>query len=73
MGTFTFSIEIGWRPAWTRKARISRSALNPTWTVSGEIARSMRDRNCEPAVPREVLVTLRLRPVTPHGGCFVGR
>lgn len=25
---------------------------------------------CEPAVPREVLVALRLRALTPHGGCF---
>ena len=26
---------------------------------------------CVPGVPREALVALRLRPVTPHGGCFV--
>ena len=25
---------------------------------------------CEPAVPREALVALRLRPLTPNGGCF---
>lgn len=25
---------------------------------------------CIPAAPREVLVALRLRPLTPHGGCF---
>jgi hypothetical protein len=28
---------------------------------------------CEPAVPREVLVALRLRPLTPSGGCFSDR
>jgi hypothetical protein len=26
---------------------------------------------CEPAVPREALLALGLRPLTPHGGCFV--
>jgi hypothetical protein len=25
---------------------------------------------CEPTVPREALVALRLRPITPNGGCF---
>jgi hypothetical protein len=25
---------------------------------------------CIPGVPREVLVALRLQPITPHGGCF---
>jgi hypothetical protein len=25
---------------------------------------------CVPAAPREVLVALRLKPLTPHGGCF---
>jgi len=25
---------------------------------------------CVPDAPREVLVALRLRPLTPHGGCF---
>jgi hypothetical protein len=25
---------------------------------------------CVPDIPREVLVALRLRPLTPHGGCF---
>jgi hypothetical protein len=25
---------------------------------------------CIPTAPREVLVALRLRPLTPHGGCF---
>jgi hypothetical protein len=25
---------------------------------------------CVPAAPREVLVALRLRTLTPHGGCF---
>jgi hypothetical protein len=28
---------------------------------------------CVPAAPREVLVTLRLRPTTPAGGCFAPR
>jgi hypothetical protein len=28
---------------------------------------------CIPDAPREVLVALRLRPVTPHGGCFTTR
>lgn len=28
---------------------------------------------CEPAVPREALVALRLRPLTPSGGCFTDR
>lgn len=28
---------------------------------------------CVPAAPREVLVALRLRPLTPHGGCFGAR
>lgn len=25
---------------------------------------------CVPGVPREVLIALRLHPITPHGGCF---
>lgn len=33
-------------------------------------ARIGRAPFCIPAVPREVLVTLRLAPTTPHGGCF---
>jgi hypothetical protein len=28
---------------------------------------------CVPAAPREVLVALRLRPLTPNGGCFTVR
>ena len=28
---------------------------------------------CIPAAPREALVALRLRPTTPHGGCFAPR
>ncbi|HZP72778.1 MAG TPA: hypothetical protein VFA97_05290 [Gaiellaceae bacterium] len=28
---------------------------------------------CIPSVPREALVALALRPVTPHGGCFTSR
>jgi hypothetical protein len=28
---------------------------------------------CVPDVPREVLVAFRLRPITPHGGCFTRR
>ena len=28
---------------------------------------------CEPAVPREALVALPLRPITPSGGCFTDR
>jgi hypothetical protein len=28
---------------------------------------------CQPDAPREVLIALRLRPVTPSGGCFVPR
>src|SRR6185503_3250596 len=39
-GTFTFSIEIGSRPAWTRNAGRSRSDLNPRYSVAGAIIRS---------------------------------
>ena len=28
---------------------------------------------CVPDAPREVLVALGLRPLTPHGGCFAAR
>src|SRR5262249_46634855 len=41
-GTFTFSIDIGWRSAWTRNAGRSRSDRKPMCTVSGEIKRSKR-------------------------------
>ena len=39
-GTFTFSIDTGFRSACARNAGRSRSDLNPTWTVSGEMMRS---------------------------------
>src|SRR6476660_7060192 len=43
-GTLTFSIDVGFRSACARNAGRSRSDLKPTCTVSGEIARSTRDR-----------------------------
>jgi hypothetical protein len=51
-----------------RGARLEgRSGLGPWHLLAAKAP------YCEPAVPREVLVALRLRPVTPHGGCFVVR
>ena len=42
-GMLTFSIETGSRPACTRNAGRSRSALKPTCTVNGEMNRSARE------------------------------
>ena len=42
-GMLTFSIDTGSRPAWTRNAGRSRSALKPTCTVKGEMNRSARE------------------------------
>lgn len=38
--------------------------------ATGRWRRVARAPFCVPAAPREVLVALRLRPLTPHGGCF---
>jgi len=39
-GTFTFSIDTGFRSAWTRNAGRSRSDLKPRYSVKGAIIRS---------------------------------
>ena len=46
-----------------RGGRIEGRASGPWVDLGGPLF-------CEPAVPREALVALGLRPVTPSGGCF---
>src|SRR5438128_1989653 len=57
-GTFTFSIEIGWRSACTRKAGRSRSDLNPRYRVNGAIMRS-REEAIRPALRKWLRMTIR--------------
>jgi hypothetical protein len=66
-----------------RPRRLGAAVRLANWTfrVSGGLlegregrlgwTRVARAPFCVPAAPREVLLALRLRPVTPNGGCFV--
>jgi len=53
-----------WRFRLAGRALWAREDGHAAWTRIG------RAPFCVPAAPREVLVALRLRPLTPHGGCF---
>ena len=53
-----------WRFRLDGRTLLAREDGRSTWT------RIARAPFCIPAAPREVLVALRLRQLTPHGGCF---